>query len=507
MSVVLAAIGSTAGASPRRTALVGDEVELRYQDLVTEVKRLHQWLAASGYRSVGMLLDNGPAWVVIDLAAQQARIVLVPLPAFFSTSQLLHTVRDAGVDVLLTDTPETLSPVLVKGGLALHSRGSRVVAGRTIHVLQVGGQAAQPHRHSFAKITYTSGTTGAPKGVCLEQGVIDAVAQSLLIRVTARSVERHLSVLPLTTLLENIGGVYVPLLAGRTCCVPSLHSIGVLGAAGIDIARMAAALSKWRASSAIFVPQMLQRLVKELECGAAPPPALRFLAVGGAPVSQRLVRRTLTFGLPVYEGYGLSECASVVAVNGPGERQPGSVGKPLPHVRLRFAGDGEILVSGAVFSGYLGDAPAASDRFVRTGDLGYLDKDSYLHITGRKKNMFVTSFGRNVAPEWVERELALQPGIAQAAVFGEGRPWNTAVIVPAAANGDGAAAITSAITQTNTALPDYARVSSWLVADAPFSVANGQLTPSGHLRRDAIWTCYATRIEQMYAQSLKEQQL
>lgn len=365
MSIVLAAIGTTAETWPHRTALAGDEVELRYQELVSEVERLHRWLVAGGWRSVGVLLDNGPAWVVIDLAAQQAGIVLVPLPAFFSTSQLLHTVRDAGVDVLLTDTPGTMGPALAEGGFEVRPRGSRVVAGEAIHVLQVGGRAARPHRHRFAKITYTSGTTGAPKGVCLEQGAIEAVAQSLLARAAAKSVERHLSVLPLTTLLENIGGVYVPLLAGRTCCVPSLRSIGVLGSAGMDITRLATALNEWRASSAIFVPQMLQGLVEELERGAERPRALRFLAVGGAPVSQRLVRRALKLRLPVYQGYGLSECASVVAVNGPGERQPGSVGKPLPHVRVRFADDGEILVSGAVFSGYLGDAPAASERFVR----------------------------------------------------------------------------------------------------------------------------------------------
>ncbi|MDX1488769.1 MAG: AMP-binding protein, partial [Acidiferrobacterales bacterium] len=235
------------------------------------------------------------------------------------------------------------------------------------------------------------------------------------------------------------------------------------------------------------------------------PAGLRFLAVGGAPVSRRLLRRAGACGVPVYEGYGLSECASVVAVNGPGQQRIGSVGKLLPHIRLEFADDGEILVAGAVFDGYLGDHLEARERFVATGDLGYLDSDGYLYITGRKKHMFVTSFGRNVAPEWIERELTLHPAIAQAAVFGERRPWNTAVVMPTGTpTVNTSAATLSAIAETNKLLPDYARVARWIVADEPFSVANGQLTSTGRIRRETVWEHYGTRIEQLYLASPKE---
>lgn len=204
--------------------------------------------------------------------------------------------------------------------------------------------------------------------------------------------------------------------------------------------------------------------------------------------------------MPVYEGYGLSECASVVAVNTPHANRPGSVGKPLPHARLSFAKDGEISVSGAVFAGYLGQAERPDkDGCWPTGDTGYLDADGYLYLTGRKKNMFITSFGRNVAPEWVERELTIQPPIAQAAVFGEARPWNAAVVVPRTLPGaDMNIAVAQAIASANKLLPDYARVAKWVIASEPFTPHNGLLTANGRLRRSEIQSRYKAQLNELY---------
>jgi long-subunit acyl-CoA synthetase (AMP-forming) len=200
--------------------------------------------------------------------------------------------------------------------------------------------------------------------------------------------------------------------------------------------------------------------------------------------------------LPVYEGYGLSEAASVISVNRPDARRPGSVGKPLPHVELSFADDGEIVVRGRLFSGYLGEAEAVEKDVWPTGDLGYLDDEGFLYLTGRKKHIFITSFGRNVSPEWVERELLAEPAIAQCCVFGEARPFNVAVIVPGKdADRDG---IQKAVTAANKRLPDYAAISDWLIAEEPFSVANGLWTGTGRPRRQAIFDAYAEKINQLY---------
>jgi long-subunit acyl-CoA synthetase (AMP-forming) len=197
----------------------------------------------------------------------------------------------------------------------------------------------------------------------------------------------------------------------------------------------------------------------------------------------------------VYEGYGLTECASVVSLNRPAGRRIGSVGRALPHAGVRIAADGEIHVSGGAICGYLGDEHGAPPE-IATGDLGRIDADGFLHLGGRRKSVFITSFGRNVSPEWVEAELVRERPIAQAALFGEGRPWNVAVLVPTP--GVGPDQIQNAVERVNADLPDYARVGAWLRADEPFTPANGLLTMNGRNRREAIGNRYRWRIDACY---------
>ncbi|MFQ5486976.1 MAG: hypothetical protein ACE5ET_00840, partial [Gammaproteobacteria bacterium] len=149
------------------------------------------------------------------------------------------------------------------------------------------------------------------------------------------------------------------------------------------------------------------------------------------------------------------------------------------------------------FLGYLGDTAGRDGGGpLRTGDLGYLDGEGYLHITGRKKHIFITSLGRNVAPEWVERELVLHAAIRQAAVFGEGRPWCVAVVVKAQDSDD--RQVAAAIAAVNRTLPDYARIGGWVAADEPFLPANGQLTATGRLRRSVIRDIYEPALSLLY---------
>lgn len=500
MSRILAAISGHAVSRPDDIALEACEGKLRYAALDMAVATLAESLMARGIGTLGLLADNGLAWALADLAAIRAGVKLVPLPPFFSLRQIMHALGSAGVEALLVDSRLSLGPelsVFPSAPLALGVPGLSM----HLHRLPHSADALQLPQGS-CKITYTSGTTGEPKGVCLGLEQMENVATALARASGAGPGDRHLAVLPLSTLLENLGGLYAPLLAGATTCLWPMSEIGLRGAAGLDVGQLLGSLDIARAGSAILVPQMLQAIVEAIEAGQPAPSQLRFIAVGGAPVSPALLRRADKLGLPVFEGYGLSECASVIALNTPDARRPGSVGRPLPHVELEFADDGEILVSGNGFLGYVGETPRTPRRPVATGDLGHLDADGYLWLTGRKKNIFITAFGRNVAPEWVERELCLQPAIAQAAVFGEARPWNVAVILPRP--GADAAAVAAAIEMVNAGLPDYARVRHWLPAMQPFTAGNGQLTPNGRLRRATILAQYAEPMNSLYEETADE---
>jgi long-chain acyl-CoA synthetase len=493
MSRVIAALRHHAARTPLQAAVVAESGTLAYGELLVEVDLLAQRLRESSARAIGILADNCPAWVITDLAAQLVGIPVIPLPPFFSSAQIVHAVRSAGIDRVMTDQPDRLGSMFGEDCLSTTAFCLELVDVR----LRVDSCAAAGLPAGTQKVTFTSGTTGEPKGVRLGVEELETTAESLRIASGATGNDRHLCVLPLATLLENIGGVYTPLLAGATICVPSLTSVGMSGSSGLDIGHLIAALGKWQASSAIMVPQMLQAVVAAGNVGVRLPRALRYLAVGGAPIALRLLHEAHALGMPVYEGYGLSECASVVAVNSPGASRVGSVGKPLPHVQIGFSTDGEILVRGIRWRGHVGDpANPHTDDAIATGDLGYMDADGFLHLTGRKKNIFITSFGRNVAPEWIERELVSRHPILQAAVFGEARPFNTAVIVthPAATR----QCVARALDDANQQLPDYARIATWIPAQEPFTAGNGMSTPNGRLKRTAIFGAYADRINALY---------
>jgi pyrroloquinoline quinone (PQQ) biosynthesis protein C len=178
----------------------------------------------------------------------------------------------------------------------------------------------------------------------------------------------------------------------------------------------------------------------------------------------------------------------VQTLNLPDADAPGSVGKPLPHARVRVAADGEIEVAGTPMLGYLG-GPPHTRQWWPTGDLGSIDADGFVHVRGRKKNVIITAFGRNVSPEWVEAHLQAQPAIAHAVVFGEGAPALSAVLWPVRPE-TGDATFAQAVEAANATLPDYARVLHWTRAQQPFSVQAGMATANGRPQRAAIALCH-----------------
>lgn len=492
-------IEQSAELNPLGLALQSGESKLSYRELSDEIKRLSS-LFDWHDQVVALAMDNGIAWAVLDLALLAQRVPNVPIPLFFSQQQTLHAIQDAGVSFLFTDNPQHYLKVLGEAGFEAEMEAVFELCGRSLTLIKIAVEKHTRFPKETIKITYTSGTTGTPKGVCLSEQAIGRVVQSLLERAEANTQDVHLSLLPLSTLLENLAGLYVPLLAGGCCILPSFNETGLGSASGLDASKIYACLEKYQATTTITTPELLLGLVSHLALNQLSLPKLRFVAVGGASVSPQLLAKAAELGLPVFEGYGLSECASVVAVNGPGASQPGSVGRPLPHLQVSFADDGEVMVTWNCMLGYVGQTNQPSNlQAWATGDIGFLDKLGYLHIAGRKKNIFITSFGRNVSPEWVERELMVMPAIGQAMVFGEAKPFNVAVVF--ARKGFNLDAVASDIHMVNSQLPDYARVSRFILAEQAFTPANGLLTTNGRLKRDAIYLVYQSQIEKLYEES------
>ncbi|MGP0174053.1 AMP-binding protein [Pseudomonas sp. NCHU5208] len=461
-------------------ALIEGERTLSYAQLLDAVASRSRHLRDLGAQRVALALDNGIDWVLWDLAALHAGLVCVPVPGFFSADQQRHVLDSAGIDCLIGSAAPGF--VCLEGDI--HRR----------HVAQPA-----PLHPNTCKITYTSGTTGQPKGVCLDLATQLAVAGSLVEASASRSVERHLCILPLATLLENIAGVYAPLLAGARVELMPMAQVGLTGASGFDLMRFLQALQAAQPHSLILLPQLLLALISAAERGLPLPNSLRFVAVGGGRVSAQLLERAEALALPIFEGYGLSECASVVCLNTPEQRRLGSTGKPLGHLQVKLADDGEVQVKGARMLGYLGE-PAPQGEWLGTGDLGHFE-DGFLVLHGRKKHQFITAYGRNVNPEWVESELVQQLPIAQAWLHGEALPANVAVLVPRFPNTPDAQ-LQAAVDAVNHGLPDYARVHHWLRADSPFNASNDLATANGRLRRTALFTHYQAAIDELMAEGV-----
>ena len=458
-------------------------------------------------RAVALLADNGIDWLVAAAGVARAGGVLIPLPGFFTDTQCRHVLGATGAALLLTDDPAR--------GLRLGFAASGGLPGTGLHCLHADtGAAVTPGLlpEGTGLVTFTSGTTGAPRGVCLGAGALARVADAVASVARALGVERHLCLLPLGVLLEQVAGAGAASLAGATAFVPPLATVGMAGSSAFDARRALAQVSRHEVHSLILLPQMLQAMVAAVEGGAPRPASLRIAAVGGGRVPPALVERARALGIPACEGYGLSECGSVVALALP-QDAPGSGMRPLPHARVHTApapspaarsesgadtqpiGD-EVVVEGPAFLGYLGGPAHASGAPVRTGDLGTLDAAGALRITGRTKHLIITGFGRNVSPEWPESELLAQPQVQQAVVFGEARPWLCAVLVPAP--GADLASLAAAVAAANAGLPDYARIGGWVVAPTPFTPADGTLTANGRPRREVVHARHGAQLDALY---------
>ena len=250
---------------------------------------------------------------------------------------------------------------------------------------------------------------------------------------------------------------------------------------------------------------------------------IKALVSGGAPLNYDVALFFTALGVPLFQGYGLTECAPVISVNGPGQTKLHTVGRPIPPMEVRIAEDGEILVRGpSVMRGYWRDETGTTqvlrEGWLHTGDVGVIDEDGFLRITDRKKDIIVNSGGENVAPQRVEGVIGLQPEIAQVIVYGDAQPHLVALIVPDAEFARAYArkhrlkpdlaelaqhkhferAIGEAVARANEHLSVSERVRHFRLMPQPFSIENGTMTPTLKLRRQLIYRLHKDLFESMY---------
>lgn len=459
-----------AAMSDDNTALARGELAARVAGIAEELRDLPQ--------VIGLLGASGTDWAVALLAAWTAGKTVVPLPTFFSIPQIEHILHDAGVAHVIA----------TRDALGLET----ALGVDTTPVSNRCAESLSAPRPGAGVIVYTSGSTGHPKGIRLGLEQIDWQARALAAAIEASECDLHLSVLPLSLLLEIIVAICVPVLVGARTHFTSAISDSLSAGRPADICTT---FERRQPTTTVLVPQLLASWIAQLEAqGMLPPESLRFVAVGGAPVSEMLVARAWELGIPVHEGYGLTECCSVVAVNRPGRRKAGTVGEALPGLDVRID-EGEVVVSGpTVMAGYL-HAKRVANQSWRTGDLGRLDQNGFLSVTGRKDTLLVTSAGRNISPEWIEAMVMSDPRVAAAVVLGHGMSHLGVLLFPSFLGEDWLmesprGQILLWLERVCVAAPAYAVPKDFVVCPAKQAKCIGLLTANGRVVRDAALSAY-----------------
>jgi long-chain acyl-CoA synthetase len=528
---------------------------------------------------VGLVAENRPEWAVADIAIMAAGGVSVPAYVTNTASDHRHIYKDSGARAVivsnarlaealfqgLADCPSVEAAVAIDPGVKSPPgfRPRLLQWGEALALGEGGGDLpAQRKRGDTACLIYTSGTGGTPKGVMLSHGAIlhNCRGATEVLKSLGLDDEVFLSFLPLSHSYEHTAGLYFPISIGAQIyyaegadklaanlvearptimtAVPRLYETfhqrithGVERAGGLKakLFHRAVALGRKRIDKPgslglgeKLLDGLLDKLVRD-KVRARFGGRLKALVSGGAPLNPEIGLFFQALGMRILQGYGLTESGPVASVNVPGRIKMHTVGPPIEGVRVKIAGDGEILLAGEnIMQGYWNQAEYTAQvlrgGWLYTGDIGVLDADGYLQITDRKKDIIVNSGGDNVSPQRIEGFLTLRPEIAQAMVAGDKRPYLVAVLVPrqefleqfAAARGKTPLlaelvgdpelnkALAAALQQVNAGLSVIEHVRRFVVAGEPFSIANGMMTPTMKVRRHVVRQHYGKALEGLY---------
>jgi long-chain acyl-CoA synthetase len=468
---------------------------------------------------VAHVSENRYEWIITDLALHLAGAVHVPIHVTLAGEQIAEQIVDCGARLVLASNDELSAKfaklIGSKVRVLIHDNWAATV---TAHGNRPPVPRAQsPAPTDLATILYTSGTTGRPRGVMLSQRNLASNAAAAADAHGAGHDQTRLCVLPLSHIYARTCDLYTWVYDGARL---------VLGESRDTLARDCQLVHPTALNA---VPFLYQRITERIMAsGAADQSAalrgffggrMERLTSGGAPLAPNVEAWYAEQGLPVLQGYGLTEASPVISVSTFPANRFGSVGKPLPGMEVRIAADGEVLLRGPnVMLGYWHDEPATAeairDGWLQTGDLGELDRDNFLFIRGRKKELIVLSTGKKVLPTRVENLLTASPMIEQAAVFGDGQCGLVALIVPAAAHHGGSATCGLA---DNSKAPDHEsfaaeikrclqsaaheeQVHHFKLLDRPFSIERGEMTPKLSLCRKTIEANFAAELEEISPQ-------
>jgi len=553
------------------------------------VARWQTLLAGEGLRPgdrVALTLRNSPEWVAFDQASLGMGLVVVPLYTDDRPENVAYILQDAAVKLLLVQDGSrwrrlaraipvegALQRVLIQDATdtdaALISADARVR--RIDDLLPAEVPKLQPRKgdpQALASIVYTSGTTGRPKGVMLSHHNMLSIAHASITVIDCYQEDRFLSFLPLSHTLERTAGYYLPIMTGST--VAYSRSIG----------QLAEDLTLLRPTVLIAVPRIFERVYGRINDQMQQRPLLsrllfraavrvgwhrfertqqraglrpslllwplldrlvaskvtarlggrlRIAVSGGAPLSSEIAQLFIGLGIPILQGYGLTETSPVVSVNPLEDNGPASVGVPLRGIEVRTGKDDELLVRGpGVMLGYWNNHAATArmidaDGWLHTGDQARIE-NNHIYITGRIKDILVLSNGEKVPPGDMELAIALDSLVSQVMVLGEGQPYLSALVVleadhwPTLAQDCGLdplardslrhprviAAVMQRIKAMLKQFPGYAKVRRVILSLEPWTVENGLLTPTLKVKRAQVLEHYQTAVDAMYQEGLAQ---
>lgn len=543
----------------------GGWASVTYAELRETVRRTARGLLALGIEAgdrVAILAETRPEWTYAHFACLAAGAVVVPVYPTAGDEEATWVLADSAAKAVICEGPAeaarveglrgdlpALAHVLLMTGEAAPDRLAVPLAdlaarGESVPLDDLSARSSAVRPGDDAELVYTSGTTGLPKGCRLTHGNMGAVQDATLHLIEGGPGDRTYLYLPLAHLLAQLIQFSTLLYGGELCyfggriedvvgelaeaqpthlpSVPRLfekvysvvRSLAEASEGGGDRFDAAVAIGVLAADGSL--PPERQGEYEAADASlfslvrAAFGGRLRWALTGGAPIDPAVLDFLRACGIRVFEGYGMTESAGVISLNHPGAVRYGTVGRPISGCEVKIAHDDEVLARGPmIFPGYhenaLGTAEALdADGWLHTGDLGALDADGYLTITGRKKDLIITSAGKNLTPSHVELAIERARVVSHAVMVGDRRPYPVALITVDAEETAGRSEaevrelVRAAVETANAQVSRPARIRGFAVLPQDFTVERGELTPTLKVRRKAVLERYAAEIEGLY---------